>query len=260
MKNLLDLVNKIDFCDNAYYNDFTFDISDEEYDSLKDTLAELAPAFYQQQNKNKQELELEIRIKDALSRIGAPIPENGWLKYQHEVPMASLNKVKTPEELLFWYNKCGKPKSILLTEKMDGFSVSLKYVNSKLLVASTRGNGDIGENITRNVRKMLGVPFIIDGFSGYVRGEIILLKSCWKEYFPDMANTRNATGMVKRLDGEGCEHLTIFAYNVEGKDFQTEVEAYDWLKSIGFNVPNYIVGSVKDFEKLWQNQQYNLEH
>lgn len=253
MKDLSDLVSLVDKYDASYYNDFISLVSDTDYDAIKIQLSTLADEFYKKSNKTKKELELELRVKDALARIGAPLPEDGcWPKYQHEVPMASLNKATTPEELQSWYNKCNKPKSILLTEKMDGFSVSLKYVNGKLMVGSTRGNGDIGENITRNVRRMCGVPFVIDGFSGHIRGEIILLRSLFNKHFPDMANTRNATGMVRRINGEGCEHLTIFGYNVDGKDFETEVEVYDWLKSIGFNVPNYIVGSAKDFEKMWQ--------
>lgn len=260
MLSLKELVDRIDKLDNAYYNDFKSLVSDPEYDGLKDELRSRSTEFFAgPKPKGKKEIALhtalEARIKDALSRIGAPPPENGWPKYLHEVPMASLNKANTTDELGIWARKCfpkDKKTLILLTEKMDGMSISLKYVKGKLLVAATRGDGDTGENITRNIRKMWGVPFEIKGFDGHIRGEVILLRSRWKQHFPDMANTRNATGMTKRTDGEGCEHLTIFAYTVDGKDFKTEVEAYDWLKSIGFNVPNYVVGTAPEFALLWR--------
>lgn len=263
MRTIKELVDLVDLYDNAYYNDFKSLVSDPEYDGTKDELRSRSAEFFAgQKPKGKKELALytamEARVKDALSRIGAPPPEDGWPKYQHEVPMASLNKANTPNELTDWHGKCGKPRLILETEKLDGMSISLKYVKGKLLVASTRGDGDIGENITRNVRKMWGVPFEIKGFEGHVRGEVILLRSLWRKHFPDMANTRNATGMTKRIDGEGCEHLTIFAYTVDGKEFKTEIEVYDWLKEVGFNVPNYVVGTVQDFEKLWRKYMESI--
>lgn len=250
--SLKELVDQIDKHDNSYYNDFVSLISDQEYDGLKDQLASQSKDFLSREHKAKADILLAERIRDALTRIGAPPPADGnWPKYQHEVPMASLNKANTPEELDTWFKKCGCPKLILLTEKMDGMSISLKYEKG-LICAATRGDGDVGENITRNVRKMSGVPFEIKGFSGHIRGEVILLRSVWKKYLPEMANTRNATGMSKRSDGDGCEHLTIFAYTIEGKEFKTEVEAYDWLKSVGFKTPNYVVGTVKDLKKMWQ--------
>ena len=250
--SLKELVDQIDKHDSSYYNDFVSLISDPEYDGLKDQLASQSKAFLSCEHKTKADIQLAERINDALTRIGAPPPADGnWPKYQHEVPMDSLNKANVPADIDNWFEKCGRPKLILLTEKMDGMSISLKYENG-LICAATRGNGDIGENITRNVRKMFGVPFEIKGFSGHIRGEVILLRSVWKKHFPDMANTRNATGMAKSSDGDGCEHLTIFAYTIDGKDFKTEVEAYDWLKSVGFKTPNYVVGTAEDLKKMWQ--------
>lgn len=259
MLSLEELIDRIDELDNAYYNDFKSLVSDPEYDGLKDQLRSRSVEFFASKKPTaKKELAkreaLEARIKDALSRIGAPPPDGDWPKYLHEVPMASLNKANTPDELGIWARKCfpnDKKTLILLTEKMDGMSISLKYVNGKLFVGATRGDGDAGENITRNIRKMWGVPLEIKGFDGHIRGEVILLRSLWQKHFPDMANTRNATAMAKRSDGEGCEHLTIFAYTVEDKDFKTELEAYTWLKSVGFNVPKFVVGTAAEFVQLW---------
>jgi DNA ligase (NAD+) len=67
-----------------------------------------------------------------------------------------------------------------------------------------------------------------------------------------MANTRNATGLAKRHDGSDCQYLTIVAYNIDGKDFKKESEAYEYIKSLGFKIPNYRIGTVKNANVMWQ--------
>lgn len=245
------LLDQIDAHDTAYYNDGKPTISDPEYDGLKDSLGTIVKGFAPPTNPT--EAALQLRASKTLVRIGAPPPEHGdWPKYTHEVPMDSLNKVNLPSELLDWHAKCGKPKELLETEKLDGMSISLKYEKGRLFSAATRGDGNIGENITANV-SFMDVPIRLkEKFSGHIRGEIVLLKSIWKKHLSHMANTRNATGIAKRHDGTDCQYLTIIAYTIEGKEFKKESEAYEYIKKLGFRIPNYRVGTIDGANIMWQ--------
>ena len=92
-----------------------------------------------------------------------------------------------------------------------------------------------------------------ENFTGHIRGEIILRHSDWKTYLPDMSNPRNAaSGVAKRIDGYQSEYLTVLVYTIEGKDFKTELDAFDYLVKLGFNTPNYKLVDLKTATKLWQ--------
>ena len=258
-KDLIKLLDKIDELDEAYYNESKQLVSDAEYDGLKDSLRTAAKEF--KPSGTKADEKLQIRITDATTRVGAPPPKDGkWKKVRHLVPMTSLNKVNLTSELKDWSTKCGIRSSQLLfwTEKLDGLSVSLKYDNGKLVQGLTRGDGETGEDITRNVMKMHGVPKNLSGnFTGHIRGEILLFHSDWKTYCPEMSNSRNgASGISKRIDGHQSEHLTVMAYTVDGKDFDTEEETFNWLLSMGFNVPNC---GTADLETINKKYQYYMD-
>jgi len=252
-KALKKLLDEIDKHDDAYYTKDKPIISDQEYDGLKDRLRTLGKQFTPKPGSKADE-KVVIRLEDALTRVGAPPPKNGkWNKMTHEVPMGSLNKVNLPDELKDWHTKCGSAKVLFITEKLDGISVSLKYERGELVMAGTRGDGETGEDITRNVRKMKGVPLHLkNGFTGHIRGEIVLKRSDWKKYFPEMANPRNgAGGTAKRVDGHKSQHLTVLSYTIEGLDFDTESEAFDHMRSMCFLTPNYIVGDLKQAIAQW---------
>jgi DNA ligase (NAD+) len=246
------LLDQIDAHDTAYYNDGKPTISDPEYDGLKDRLGTLVKAFSKASDPATEAL--QARAARTLVRIGAPPPEHGdWPKYTHDNPMDSLNKVNLPVELRDWEKRVSGRQNIeyLISEKLDGMSISLVYKNGHLFSAATRGGGDIGENITANV-SLMDVPLRLKKkFSGHIRGEIVLLKSVWKKHLSNMANTRNATSLAKRHSGEDCQHLTIIAYTIEGKDFNKESEAYEYIKELGFKIPNYRIGTVEDACVMW---------
>lgn len=211
---------------DAYYNSDSPIMSDKAFDTLVDELKELDP-------NNK-----------AVTNIGAPIKPTEWKKAIHQIPMGSLNKVNTVAELSKWETTLGKDSADLLfvTEKLDGISIELIYEDGKLKQAITRGDGTTGEDITLNVVNMGGVNSKLSTlFTGSLRGEIILKKSNHKKYFSDKANPRNAaSGVAKRLDGIGSEHLDIMFYQVIGDiDFDTEVEQFKWLQQEGLGIPNF---------------------
>lgn len=249
-KEIAIALDKIDECDNAYYNNNTPLISDCDYDHLKDSIKNLPP------QKIKK---LVDRISATLARVGAPPPKDSkWEKVRHVVPMSSLNKETNPEELKEWWESCNKPE-LLVTEKLDGLSVGLEYRNGEFVLGYTRGDGEIGEDITRNVKRMKGVPLFLpaaySNFSGHIRGEMILLHSMMKQHFPEMSNPRNAaSGIAKRLDGKGCEYLSIMVYTIDGKDVSTEVQTFQALQHMGFDVPWY-AGPVtyNNTVSIWNN-------
>ena len=91
-----------------------------------------------------------------------------------------------------------------------------RYDNGYLTRALTRGDGEIGEDITRNVRLMKGVPHKLSKFSGFIRGEIVCRLGDFVKHFPGESNPRNtASGTAKRQSNyEQCKYLTVIAYKV----------------------------------------------
>jgi DNA ligase (NAD+) len=252
IKELKAMLDQIDEYDDAYYNRSESLVSDPIYDALKDHVR----AFYSSFSvKTKADEKLKNRIDDALSRVGAPPPKDGkWDKVAHSQPMQSLNKCNTPDEFDTYHKKCGSVSAYVLSEKLDGISLSLQYENGKLVQALTRGDGSTGEDITRNAKKMKGVIDDVKGdFTGFVRGEIVLRKSDWKKHFPELSNPRNgASGIAKRIDGVGVQHLSFLPYKVEGVDFDTELDMMDFIKGIGFDTPNYYLVSSGGVIESWK--------
>lgn len=205
----------------------------------------------------------ELRTFDsnhiALTAVGAPVGPSVWLKAKHQIPMGSLNKVNLPVEMSDWAKDKSDKTLWFVTEKLDGLSIELIYENGKLVQAITRGDGEIGEDITVNVARMGGVNTNLGiNFNGSLRGEIIMKKSIFKSDFTDKANPRNAaSGVSKRLDGVGVDKLDILFYQVLGDvDFETEVEQFTWLEDNGLGIPNYWTFKTIDaVNKHWRDYQ-----
>ncbi len=230
-----ELENLIIKARNDYYNKSPT-VSDQVYDAWIDELTMLKPD------------------SSAITFIGAP-PVSEWKKVAHNTPMGSLNKINTEEELNDWLNTINN-ENVLVTEKLDGISINLKYENGKFIQGITRGDGNIGEDITSNVIKMQGLAkTLLESFTGPIRGEIVLTKTDHQKYFPEYSSPRNAaSGIAKRYDGTGSEHLTILCYKVsDGKDFKLESEQFAWLQQQGFIVPNWLV--TDNPQKIWNKYQ-----
>lgn len=223
-------------------------VPDEVYDAWVDELADLKPR------------------SPAVTSIGAPpSPVSEWKKAAHGVQMGSLDKINTLDELVTWIRTFSEridQEMLLVTEKLDGMSIHIRYVKGAFAQALTLGDGSIGEDISQNVCKMQGVPAKLpDKFTGSLRGEVILTKSDHQRHFPDYSNTRNAAaGIAKRYDGTGCEHLSVLFYQVvDGKDFETEGQQFEWLTAMGLAVPNWYVTAmapgVRTPQDLWVEYQ-----
>jgi DNA ligase (NAD+) len=203
---------------DSYYNGEA-EISDGEFDLLWDELKALSPD------------------SPVLKRVGSDAAD-GFPKAKHLIPMGSQDKAANPEEFLAW--AAGVPPPYVVQYKLDGASLELQYEKGSLKRAVTRGDGNVGDDITRNARRMAGVvPELGVPFSGGVRGEVVMTHEVWKEKYRDKANCRNAAnGLMRRKDGQGCEDLALIAYDAaaSGDDryFGNEVEKIAWLKGRGF--------------------------
>ncbi len=246
-----DLVEQLERSRHAYYLGAPL-ISDAAFDALEDELRGLAPGH------------------PALARIGAAPTSKEWEKARHRLPMGSLNKVTTEAEFDEWLARCeallakdglgGIAKELFVTEKLDGLSVELVYGGGLFQDGLTRGDGEVGERITANVRRMRGVPnHIREMGSLSVRGEIILRISDRAAHFADYASTRNAAaGTARRLDGAGCEHLTVLVYDVSDElEFSSEAEKLVFLRNLGFATPAGFVGNAEAVQALYR--EYNEE-
>lgn len=184
-----------------------------------------------------------VEARAFIASVGATPEDDGkWTKVVHGVKMTSLNKAQDAKEYREFLAKCGVVGLLVVSDKCDGISVSLRYEDGKLVLGATRGDGDVGQDITRNVVKMKGVVHFIKGFTGYLRGEIVLRRSDWKKHFPDYANPRNAAGgIASREDGEGVEHLTVLHYQMirDGAPIARKSTEFQVLAKIGCAVPNW---------------------
>ena len=216
-----DLAALIKTYQQSYYNGEA-EISDTEFDALWDELKILSPDHA------------------LLKKVGTG-GSDGFPKAKHLIPMGSQEKAANPAEFLTWARKINL-KSCVVQFKLDGASLELQYKNGKLKTAITRGDGNIGDEITANALRMAGVKKEISKtFSGGVRGEVIMTHDVWKEKYPGKANCRNAAnGIMRRKDGGGCEDLNFVSYDAAatGNDsfFKTEIEKVAWLKEQGFPV------------------------
>lgn len=210
-----------------YYNHQPV-ISDGEFDALVDELTMLDP---------DNEL--------LTTKIGADHTE-GFTKVKHNIKMGSQNKANTEPEMNGWISTIDN-SLVLGGFKMDGNSVRLTYKNGELVQAASRGDGDWGDDITENVKKMNFVPLKLKAtpnYTGDVRGEVLLSRKNKEKYYPEFKNCRNgASGIMKHLDGSGCEHLDVVCYDAqylsENEEFGTQENLINFLEQNGFKVAEY---------------------
>ena len=222
-ERLVVLRKEIDYHLHRYHVLDDPEISDRQFDLLFDELLEI----------EKQHPAL-INPESPSQRVGAP-PLSQFEKVQHLIPMLSLEKSTTEKELSDWIDRClnrldSKARMSFVCEpKIDGVAVSLSYRKGVLQRASTRGDGDTGEDITNNVRTLKSIPLSIDRedspASFEVRGEIYMERSKFTTFNniakkagdKQLVNPRNAAaGSLRQLNSEvtAKRPLTMFCYSL----------------------------------------------
>jgi DNA ligase (NAD+) len=159
-------------------------------------------------------------------------------KLEHVHPMLSLDKCYSEAELTNWFSRF--TGDAVASHKIDGVAVSIRYdEHGQLLVASTRGNGRVGDVITNNIRQVLNVPHSIGFGPVEVRGEACMPLSTFNDrYAEQSANPRNLTaGALKQKnpDKTGDYGIVFHAYDILGADLPSELAKRDLLTRAGFN-------------------------
>lgn len=239
-EKICDLIDK---ADSAYYRiDSKPIISDAEYDILKSQLKQIKPDDYR------------------LARVGVPYDVNELrIKVKHNIPMGSLdntdNGIDGYKDWLDNVQSMVGKIQIFASHKIDGASICATYKGGKLVRVATRGNGEVGEDITANAVNFVGLPTTIP-FDGDldVRGEAILSKElfnkiCDEENIPEeeRSNPRNVgNGILGRDDGRNSCYISFMAFNVVGSDAETELEKMAFLEKRGFSVVPHTVCDTYD--------------
>ena len=176
----------------------------------------------------------------------------------HPVPLMSLQDVFSMEELNDFLGKTlsAETDTVFSVEpKVDGLSVALEYVDGKLVRGATRGDGNVGEDVTENIKTIRSVPMTIENAPPrlIVRGEVYMPKKAFQklnqrreeEGKPLFANPRNAAaGSLRQLDPKiaAKRGLDIFIFNIqlaEGISFTSHCETLEYLKKLRFKVIPY---------------------
>ena len=228
-------------------------ISDAEYDALFDELNRLEQA--------NPEL---ISADSPTQRVGSD-PLDKFEKVTHPAPMLSLAKALTTDELYAWGVRTGKliedeiQLDFTVEPKIDGLTVVLTYENGIFVQGATRGNGEVGEDITQNLRTLNAVPqrIPVDPDSDLqappylvVRGEAYFPLDKWEKFNIDLAaagektymNPRNAaSGSIRQLDPSvtASRPLTLFVYDFvvwDGIEIDYQWDRLDYLRKLGFPV------------------------
>lgn len=238
MSEMQELVNKLNKYAYDYYVLDNPTISDGEYDKLYDKLL-------------KMEKQTGIVLDDSPThRVGDTVLE-GFTKVKHKVNLYSLDKCQDTQSLKEWIDgikKDDKNSNFTLEYKFDGLTIVCTYKNGLFVSAATRGNGQVGEDVTEQVKTIKSVPLEID-FKGelIVQGEGMITLSNLKKYnqkYPNetLKNARNAvSGAIRNLDAKETakRNLDWFCYNVcyaENKNFKTQEEMFEFLKQNHFKV------------------------
>lgn len=245
-KRIEELREQTAYYAKKYYDEDNPEISDFEYDMLMVELRNL---------ENKYP---EFISKDSLTqKVGGTVKE-GFEKVTHIVPLQSLQDVFDFESIYSFDEKMEQIAKENDTElkyvvetKIDGLSVALEYKKGKLVKGATRGNGQVGEDITENLKTIKSIPQELkEPIDIIVRGEVFIgTKEFEKlnekrelEDEPLFANARNAAaGSLRQLDSSVAAQrpLDIFIFNVQKSDdivFESHYESLIYLEKLGFNV------------------------
>jgi DNA ligase (NAD+) len=254
------------------------EISDEALDSLKKELYDLEEKYP------------ELRTADSPSQrvAGKPLPE--FKKVRHKVPQWSFNDAFSEEEVRQFDARVKRflksaaagtaaAPTYVSELKIDGLKIVLTYEKGFLKTAATRGDGEVGEDVTMNVRTIESVPLSLrEPVDLIAEGEVWMRKSNFQKLnkerkkagLPLFANPRNVTaGSIRQLDPAmaASRKLEVFTYDIARapKVPKTQVEELEMLQKLGFKVNSHFhhcknIEEVIDFWKKWQTESKKQDY
>jgi len=254
-----------------YHVEGVSQVSDAEYDRLYAELVAL----------EEQHPELATESSPT-RRVGAPLSDGqGLARVAHEVPMLSIDSLFSREEVVDFEEHIGRflrfdeaqleQLAWVVEPKFDGVSASLLFEHGRLVRGLTRGDGEVGEDVTANLRTVRNLPVVLDSEAERppalleVRGEVLMRRDAFARLNERraargealLANPRNATsGAVRRNDpAEVARYpLQFFPYGVtrcEGREFATHTEVMEALAHFGFessSLAERVVGRAACFD------------
>lgn len=272
-KEMEELIDKINYHNNLYYQENRTEISDFEFDQLLDKLIKLEHLFP------------ALRQPDSpTQRVGGTITKE-FASVTHQYPMLSLGNTYSAEELQDFDNRVakgldGEQYEYFCELKFDGVSISLVYEQGVLVRGVTRGDGVRGDDVTANVRTIRSIPLKIkkqnlpDSFE--VRGEVFMPKAVFSQLNKERedigeeryANARNTTsGTLKMQDSTEVARrkLDCYTYFLLGDDVDltTHEEGIKQMETWGFHVsPTYrkckTLQEVLDYIEEWDSKRHDL--
>ncbi len=276
-KKINELRRMIRYHDWRYYVLNDPEISDKEYDDMMNQLKALEKEYPQ-----------FITPDSPTQRIGGGILE-GFSTVRHKVKMLSLDNTYSEEEVWEWEKKLKRmlkkdiPLDYVVELKIDGVSCSLLYREGMLVLGSTRGDGEVGEDITENLKTIRSIPLRLLGdnvpYEIEVRGEIYMEKNDFeminkekiKKDEPPFANPRNAaSGSLKLLDPSlvSKRNLKCFIHSfgwIGGETFSSQQDFLGAIKKWGLrtNPHNRYCRNLKeviDYYNFWVSRKDKLEY
>lgn len=254
-KKIEELRKTIRYHSDRYYNDDAPEIEDYEYDMMMRDL------------KNLEEKYPQYDTPDSPTKKVGGKADNSFASVEHTVRMESLQDAFSKDELREFDNRVResvKTVKYVVEPKIDGLSVSLEYRDGVFFRGSTRGNGDVGEDVSGNLRVIHNIPLKLNKPIPYieVRGEVYMPKKSFDKVVDrqllsgekPFKNPRNAAaGSLRQKDSSvtATRGLDIFVFNIqqiEGAQLTSHKQSIDFIKELGFNtIPTYKkVGNIED--------------
>ncbi|WP_432407996.1 NAD-dependent DNA ligase LigA [Wukongibacter sp. M2B1] len=272
IKAKIDILKKeINYHDHSYHVLDKPEISDYEYDMLVNELKDLEEKY--------PEL---ITPDSPTQRVGGK-PLSKFDQITHTVSLLSLSNSYDENDLLDFDKRIKKEildeVEYVVEYKIDGLSVALKYENGSFIRGATRGDGTIGEDITKNLRTIKSIPLKLQKDTNIeVRGEVYIPKAKFADLNRKQeengetifANPRNAAaGSLRQLDPKiaASRPLDIFVFNILVEDrsnISKHSEGLEYLKGLGFKTSEYKVcrdiKEVIDLCEKWQEKRHDLSY
>ena len=243
-----DMMDNIRVWRKAYYNDDDPIVDDATYDDVVKSIAKIEERYP------------DLTVADSPSLIVGGDVSEGFKKVRHAKPMLSLSNGYNNEDIVKFDTTIKKllgvkdPITYMAEPKIDGLSLSLRYVNGVLETAVTRGDHEVGEDVTDNARVIASIPQRLKGKNIpevlEVRGEVYMSKHDFEQLNINQeklgkkkfANPRNAaSGSLRQLDSNMTRQrpLHFFAYSlgeVSSNPVEDQKALLDYLKAVGFSV------------------------
>ena len=256
MKEMKELINKLNQYSYEYYTLGKPTISDTTYDGLYDKLIKL-------------EEETGVVLSNSPTQNVGNVTLSKLEKTTHEYPMLSLDKTKSIDTL----NNFRKNKDTILMLKMDGLTIDLVYdEKGNLIEGSTRGDAFIGENITHTVKTFSNIPLKINNNFNktiHIIGEAIIDYDTFDNINSKLSdndkykNPRNlVSGTVRQLNSKVCKdrNVKFVGYIVEGLNIPSKLYQLKLIKELGFETVEYqIILSNNEKEYLESKIDYLRE-